>query len=167
MKVIKDFITDENFMNQLYELILFKTPHHFGEVSTVNDIDNIFYFADFNKDESPYKEIYERMMHVLELNPDEYNPQRINANIQHVGMGATSTLHEDTTEFTAILSVTPNNVQGAEFEYWENDDIIQVKQEQGQLIVIPGDLPHRGLPPTNRIPRVTLAFKMDKVDASN
>ena len=167
MKIIKDFITDENFMNQLYELILFKTPHTFGEVSTINDFDNIFYVAEFDKNESPCKEIYERMMYILELNPEEYKPRRINANIQHVGMGATSNLHQDETEFTAILSVTPNNVKGAEFEYLDNDSVIQVKQEQGQLIVIPGDLPHRGLPPTNRIPRVTVAFKMDKVDASN
>jgi hypothetical protein len=86
---------------------------------------------------------------------------RAYANIQFRGMDGS--FHKDDGDFTVIYMVTPTLEGCGHFEYKDGAEIKRIDFKQNRVVVFEGtNLLHRGMSPDNDLPRVTVAFKVNK-----
>ena len=84
------------------------------------------------------------------------------ANIQFKGMDGT--FHNDDGDFTILYMVTPTLDGSGQFQYRnEKGEVKEIEFVQNRLIWFAGSsLKHRGLAPDTELPRVTVAFKVER-----
>jgi hypothetical protein len=165
--VIDDWISDPYLVHFVYKDWLHNFPHYFSGASKrenereteVSDV--TFYNHDFDPENQMTLYLANKLMAqgIIDKN---LVYDRIHLNIQMQGMGINSKFHKDKTVRTALWMVSPNDIEGAEFLYLDAQrNVQQIEYRQNRLIFFDGgeNFPHKANPPTNYVPRMTVAFK--------
>tara|TARA_E500000318_G_scaffold89344_1_gene86880 strand:- start:82 stop:549 length:468 start_codon:yes stop_codon:yes gene_type:complete len=130
----------------LSNILLNKTPYFAGHKSTDEDA-SAFLYGDIVHDRLinflTYKIKFIRPVNVL----------RIYTNLHYNNMGGA--FHPDDGDIT-FLYMPSKNVEGGEFEVKDEE---KIEYKFNRLIYFDAKKLHKGHPPINNVPRITLAFK--------
>ena len=161
IKVIDNFLEDD--LSKYLEQYFLEIPHNFGWSSNGLKSGSPFYQANLN----PYDPLIKFLCLKVQKQVD-YNLGflRVYINIHYSNMPGE--FHEDDGDTTFVL-MTSKTLQksSGQFQIQINNDINNIQSidfVQNRLVIFPANWKHRGLDPVeHRTPRVTLAFKTQKV----
>lgn len=151
---------DIEFCDNLFYHILYFMPHSYGQRSEYGKSTQRFYNVDFSHDAFHVKYMCSKLSkEVIKL---DCRFLRVYANIQFKGMDGA--FHNDAGDFTILYMVAPTLDGSGQFQYVDEKGAVQeVDFVQNRLIWFAGrSLKHRGLSPDTDLPRITVAFKVDK-----
>lgn len=156
----EDTFLDNVYIEYLADKWTYKTPHMYGGDSVPGG--NSFYstWMDPNRHES-IEFIFSKIQKSIIKQPLKI--LRSYLNIQHVGMDGE--FHFDDGHLTCLLMVSrtlDEKTEGGAFEYIENDKIKKIDFVQNRLIIFK-NYKHRGCAPKIKIPRITLAYKVELI----
>lgn len=164
---------DLTFCECLSENILYGISHDYGHLSNVKGKGegNKFYYSALDINSCHVRYMCQRIVMDAEKEKcrafhltKEVDVIRVYANIQFKGMDGG--FHVDDGDITVLYMVTPTLEDSGFFEYKENGKINRINFVRNRLILFSGN-EHRGLSPNTDSPRVTVAFKMNKINESN
>jgi len=159
MKInVKDNFLDSILIDVLYQELLYNHPHWWGHSSTPKGTS--FYAADMRSEDVIPQYIFKKIKNQILNTPVELI--RCYFNLQHQSMDGE--FHDDDGDITSLLMLTPTPSLGGEFEYFDNNQIVQkIDYKQNRLITFDAKIIHRGLSYKINSPRITLAFKLRKL----
>jgi len=159
VKVIDDWL-DPEFCDHLAYDILFRMPHRYGYRSDVSAETPRFYRAEFGENNFHVKYMCRKLSREVIQSDCQFT--RVYANIQFKGMNGS--FHNDDGDFTVLYMVTPTLKGSGQFQYRnEKGEVEEIEFVQNRLIWFAGSsLKHRGLAPDTDLPRVTVAFKVER-----
>ena len=159
VKVIDDWL-DPEFCDHLAYDILFRMPHRYGYRSDASALTPRFYRAEFDDNNFHVKYMCRKLSR--EVIKSDCQFVRAYANIQFKGMDGM--FHKDDGDFTVLYMVTPTLEGSGQFQYRnEKGEVVAVDFVQNRLVWFAGSsVKHRGLAPDTDLPRVTVAFKINR-----
>ena len=150
---------DLEFCDHLVHHILYCMPHIYGHSSDSGADSQRFYRVEFGEENFHIKYMCRKLSR--EVLKQECQFIRAYANIQFKGMDGS--FHRDDGDFTVIYMITPTLEGSGHFEYEDGNAVKKIDFVQNRVVVFEGtSLLHRGLSPDSSLPRVTLAFKVNK-----
>ena len=157
--VIDDWL-DLEFCDHLSYHILYCMPHIFGHSSKSGADSQRFYRVEFGEENFHIKYMCRKLSREV-LNQD-CQFIRAYANIQFKGMNGS--FHHDDGDFTVLYMMTPTLDGSGQFQYRdEKGKVNEIEFVRNRLVWFDGSsVQHRGLAPDTDLPRVTLAFKVNK-----
>jgi hypothetical protein len=161
IKVIDNFLDLD--LSKYLEQYFLEIPHTFGWSSNPLDKKCPFYQANLN----PYDPLIKFLcLKVQKQVNHKLGFLRVYINIHYSNMPGD--FHEDDGDTTFVLMTSKTLRQGSgQFQIQINNDINNIQSidfVQNRLVIFPAQWKHRGLDPTEHAtPRVTLAFKTQKV----
>jgi hypothetical protein len=161
IKVIDNFL--ESDLSQYLEQYFLEIPHTFGWSSTGLNNGSPFYQANLN----PYDPLIKFLCLKIQKQVDyRLGFLRVYINIHYSNMPGG--FHQDDGDTTFVLMTSKNLLIGSgQFQIQKSNDINNIESidfVQNRLIMFPALWKHRGLDPKEHsTPRVTLAFKTQKV----
>ena len=159
---IKDNFLETDLSKYLEHYFL-EIPHNFGGSSLGLNNSSSFYQANLN----PYDPLIKFLCLKVQKQVDyKLKFLRVYINIQYSNMPGE--FHVDDGDTTMLLMTSKTLQKGSgQFEIQINNDISNIESVdfiQNRLILFPALWKHRGLAPIeNGTPRITLAFKTEKV----
>ena len=161
IKVIDNWL-DLEFCDHLCHHILYCMPHIYGHSSTYGADAQRFYRVEFGEENFHIKYMCRKLSR--EVLKEECQFIRAYANIQFKGMDGS--FHKDDGDFTVLYMVTPTLEGCGHFEYRDGEEVKKIDFKQNRVVVFEGaSLSHRGMSPDTDLPRVTLAFKVNRQPA--
>jgi hypothetical protein len=161
IKVIDNFL--ESDLSQYLEQYFLEIPHTFGWSSTGLNNGSPFYQANLN----PYDPLIKFLCLKIQKQVDyRLGFLRVYINIHYSNMPGG--FHQDDGDTTFVLMTSKTLLIGSgQFQIQKSNDINNIESidfVQNRLIMFPALWKHRGLDPKEHsTPRVTLAFKTQKV----
>ena len=150
---------DLEFCDHLVHHVLYCMPHIYGHSSDSGADSQRFYRVEFGEENFHIKYMCRKLSR--EVLKQECQFIRAYANIQFKGMDGS--FHRDDGDFTVIYMITPTLEGSGHFEYEDGNAVKKIDFVQNRVVVFEGaSLLHRGLSPESNLPRVTLAFKVNK-----
>ena len=155
---VTDNWLDLEFCDHLSRHVTYCMPHNFGANSNPDD-NQTFYRADFSLEDFHTKYMCRKLSR--EVIKEDCLFTKVYANVQYRGMDGS--FHLDDGDFTVLYMITPTLDGSGKFEYRDRGGIKKLDFVQNRLIVfVGGELQHRGMSPDSDLPRVTVAFKVNK-----
>jgi hypothetical protein len=161
IKVIDNFLEDD--LSKYLEQYFLEIPHIFGWSSTGLNNGSPFYQANLN----PYDPLIKFLCLKIQKQVDyRLGFLRVYINIHYSNMPGG--FHQDDGDTTFVLMTSKTLLIGSgQFQIQKSNDINNIESidfVQNRLIMFPALWKHRGLDPKEHAtPRVTLAFKTQKV----
>jgi hypothetical protein len=161
IKVIDNFLEDD--LSKYLEQYFLEIPHIFGWSSTGLNNGSPFYQANLN----PYDPLIKFLCLKIQKQIDyRLGFLRVYINIHYSNMPGG--FHQDDGDTTFVLMTSKTLLIGSgQFQIQKSNDINNIESidfVQNRLIMFPALWKHRGLDPKEHAtPRVTLAFKTQKV----
>ena len=150
---------DLEFCDHLVHHILYCMPHIYGHSSDSGADSQRFYRVEFGEENFHIKYMCRKLNR--EVLKQDCQFIRAYANIQFKGMNGS--FHHDDGDFTVIYMITPTLEGSGHFEYEDGNAVKKIDFVQNRVVVFEGaSLLHRGLSPESNLPRVTVAFKVNK-----
>ena len=150
---------DLEFCDHLVHHVLYCMPHIYGHSSDSGADSQRFYRVEFGEENFHIKYMCRKLSR--EVLKQECQFIRAYANIQFKGMDGS--FHRDDGDFTVLYMITPTLEGSGHFEYEDGNAVKKIDFVQNRVVVFEGaSLLHRGLSPESNLPRVTIAFKVNK-----
>lgn len=151
------------FINYKY---LYYTPHYFNHTSNEKGDfyhnekrKDVFYGSPLDPNNHLLEYLCTKIKNTFFVNR-KMHLHNITLNIQHKGMDGD--WHLDNCNTSILYFSNPSNDNGGQFEYLkDNGEIIKIPYKFNQLIIFNGHKKHRGMPFTDGLPRMSMAFKLD------
>jgi len=161
IKVIDSFLDTD--LSKFLEKYFLEIPHYFGHSSLGLDTDIPFYQSNLNLNDPL---IYFLCLKLQKQVDYKLGFIRAYINVHYSNMPGG--FHIDDGEITFVLMTSKTLQKGSgQFQIQINNDINNIQSidfVQNRLVIFPANWKHRGLDPVEHAtPRVTLAFKTQKV----
>ena len=173
LKVVDNWLGDEDLVRYIDRLFTYKTPHHLIEYADSRfapktifgrndeqELDaQIFYSYDFDPNNPLIKFLVIKAMETVEdlTGRRELNCLRVHLAIQHPGQDVE--WHSDGSDLTAVY--TAASPGGGDFTFEVDGELVNVPFENNKLIVFDGSQRHMALAPKGtKRPRILLVIKL-------
>lgn len=173
LKIVENWLGDDDLVRYLERLFTYKTPHHyieyadsrfaprtiFGREDRQETDAQIFYSYDFDPNNPLIKFLVIKAMETVEsmTGRKELNCLRVHLAIQHPNQDVE--WHSDGSDLTAVY--TAASPGGGDFTFDTEEGLRHIKFENNKLIVFDGKQRHMALAPQNTTrPRILLVIKL-------